>query len=54
MFALIITYCVPLMLDKWELKVGYFFAGVSFLGGAATLLIVPEVRQCGMQKLTID
>lgn len=43
MFALIVTYCTPLMLDVWKVKTGYFFAAASLVGGGVLLLTVPEV-----------
>jgi hypothetical protein len=43
MFSLVITYCTPLMLNVWGVKTGYFFAAISFVGGAILLLTVPEV-----------
>ena len=46
MFALVITYCTPFMLDKWKVKTGYFFAALSLVGGSVLLYTVPEVRSC--------
>jgi len=31
------------MLNVWGVKTGYFFAAISFVGGAILLLTVPEV-----------
>lgn len=42
-FALIFSYCNPLMLNAWEVKTGYFYCGLAAIGMATLYFIMPEV-----------
>lgn len=46
-FGLIFNYTVPIMLDvngaNWNMKIGYFFSGLSFLALVVVYFTIPEV-----------